>query len=70
MNKVGSEQDALPHKKWSRRGGPTANIRRWEMFLLGMVVGGLLLATVQAYTGKELPPRLQANQPAERECNL
>src|SRR5258706_12854322 len=58
MTENGSER-----KGWSPLGIPPEDIRRWEMFLLGMVVGALLLATVQAYTGKGLPPGLQANQP-------
>src|SRR5258706_4336949 len=37
---------------------------RWEMFVLGVIVGALLLATVQAYTGQGLPPSLQGNHPA------
>ncbi len=44
---------------------PREEILRWELFLLGMVVGALLLATVQAYTGKGLPPALGGpSQPA------
>jgi protein-disulfide isomerase len=64
MKKAIPEQAAVPHKKWSPLGVPAEDIRRWEMFLLGMVVGALLLATVQAYTGKGLPPGSQTNQPA------
>src|SRR5688572_15729305 len=63
MKKAIPEQAAVPHKKWSPLGVPAEDIRRWEMFILGMVVGALLLATVQAYTGKGLPPGAQANQP-------
>src|SRR5258708_30908313 len=64
MNETGTEQDTPQRSKWSPLGIPPDDIRRWEMFVLGMVVGALLLATVQAYTGKGLPPGLQANQPA------
>ncbi len=38
-------------------------VMRWEMFILGMVVGALLLATIQAYTGQGLPPGIQGNIP-------
>ncbi len=64
MTETGSEEDKPVRKRWSPLGIPGEDIRRWEMFLLGMVVGALLLATVQAYTGKGLPPGLQAYQPA------
>ena len=62
MNELEPEKNETPRKSWSPLGIPSEDIRRWEMFLLGMVVGALLLATVQAYTGQGLPPGLQANQ--------
>jgi protein-disulfide isomerase len=63
MNETETQQDEPARAKWSPLGIPAEDIRRWEMFLLGMVVGALLLATVQAYTGQGLPPGLQqANQ--------
>jgi protein-disulfide isomerase len=68
MNKTSetaSKQETPVRRRWSPLGIPGEDIRRWEMFVLGMVVGALLLATVQAYTGKGLPPGRQANQPAE-----
>src|SRR5689334_16838070 len=62
MNETETQQDEPAGRKWSPLGVPAEDIRRWEMFLLGMVVGALLLATVQAYTGQGLPPGVQANQ--------
>lgn len=41
-----------------------SDVIRYEMFIMGMIMGALLLATVQAYTGQGLPPSVQGNRPA------